>query len=375
MVEGMEYYSEEESERLAREEAIDRDRDLKKKRRRSGGFFFVIFLIIFFATGIIILIRYTESDREKDMSAAESVSEDTEGAYYTESEIEAIREEAYEEGRISGENALKDRLRVEITEGGHSINDIVRGLYPEYMVYMEGGSYHFDPVREDVPKNRYRNLKFTVSGDGLLSYIEDGQVLSKQVIDVSYHQGDIDWAQVKEAGVDYCMIRAGYRGYGSGAIMEDECFKKNVEGAVSAGLEVGVYFYTQALNEEEAVEEAQFVMDLIAPYRITLPVAIDVEKPEASDARGNGLDRAQRTAAVKTFCDSVAAAGYEPMIYGGTVTFAQMLEADTVKDYSVWYAFYNDYLYYPYELKFWQYSMSGTVPGIKGKVDMSLWLP
>ncbi|MEE5990261.1 MAG: GH25 family lysozyme, partial [Lachnospiraceae bacterium] len=111
----------------------------------------------------------------------------------------------------------------------------------------------------------------------------------------------------------------------------------------------------------------------IAPYNVTLPVVIDVEHPDDSTARGNQISKEQRTAVVKTFCEKIETAGYEPMIYGNTYTFAAMLDPRELSQYDVWYAFYNNYIYYPYAMNIWQYSTEAQVPGINGKVDMNLW--
>ncbi len=169
------------------------------------------------------------------------------------------------------------------------------------------------------------------------------------------------------------MIRAGYRGYGTeGKLVTDECFERNMEGAAANGIDIGVYFFTQAITVEEAREEAQYVLDLLASYDISYPIVIDVEKL-SSDARANALTQAQRTEIVSAFCDAIAEAGYTPMIYGGIYSLFGMLDINQVSHYKIWFAFYNNYVYYPYEVQMWQYSDKGSIPGIEGAVDLNLW--
>jgi len=155
----------------------------------------------------------------------------------------------------------------------------------------------------------------------------------------------------------------------------DERFVENMEGATAAGLEVGVYFFSQAINETELLEETEFIFEAIAPYNITYPVVIDVEKIENDTARADALGASERTALVRLFCDTVAARGYTPMIYGNTYSLFSMLEIENIQDYEIWYAFYNDYLYYPYPVRMWQYTANATVPGIEGAADLNIWLP
>ena len=289
-------------------------------------------------------------------------------------DVDSMVNDARLEGYEAGRQDVKESIRIELTEKGSSINDVIRKLYPEYLIFMSGGGYHFVPVDESIPRNNYSHSDFAVSDNGMMEYVGDSEVKIAHVIDVSKHQGVVDWQEVADAGVEYAMIRVGFRGYGSGAIVTDDYFEDNIQGALKAGIKVGVYFYTQAIDKDEGREEAEFVLDAISPYKIDLPVAIDVERPDDSTARGNQISREVRTETVKTFCECIEEAGYEPMIYGGTNTFAEMLDIREVYMYPVWYAFYNNYMYYPYPVRMWQYSTDGAVPGIKVNVDMNVWM-
>ena len=153
---------------------------------------------------------------------------------------------------------------------------------------------------------------------------------------------------------------------------EDETARDNLQGANDAGVKVGVYYYTQAITEAEALEEADAVLELIASYQIDCPVVIDVEKVSASTGSMNALDAATRTQIVKTFCERIKAAGYRPMIYHNLEMGAVLLNIKELEEYDKWIADYGDYLYFPYKFKCWQYSLKGTVNGIEGDVALDL---
>ena len=211
--------------------------------------------------------------------------------------------------------------------------------------------------------------------DGKKFYLdEDGETASRLGIDVSEYQPEVDWQQVKDYGVDFVIVRLGYRGYGeAGKLVEDSMFRSHVEGALAAGLDVGVYFFSQAVNKEEAEEEAQFVLERIRDYDIKGPVVYDTEEIKNDTARTDDLDGKAFTDHCITFCDAVKAAGYETMIYANMKWMAFTLDLTRLTDYEKWYADYEPLPQCPYEISMWQYTETGQVPGINGNVDMNLW--
>ena len=201
----------------------------------------------------------------------------------------------------------------------------------------------------------------------------DGQIISHKGIDVSKHQGAIDWNLVAQDGVEFAFIRVGFRGYGSeGKMVEDEYFVKNIEGALAAGIKVGVYFYSQAITEAEAQEEAEFVIERIRPYEIACPVVFDVERVSGAQGRMNDISVEERTALAVLFCQTIEQAGYKPMIYHNTEMGALMLDLTQLESYDKWYASYSDQIFYPYAYKIWQYSDKGSVQGINTDVDLNI---
>jgi GH25 family lysozyme M1 (1,4-beta-N-acetylmuramidase) len=194
-------------------------------------------------------------------------------------------------------------------------------------------------------------------------------------IDVSAHQKEIDWQAVAEDGAQFAMIRLGYRGYTVGNLNEDAWFRRNIEGALAAGLEVGVYFFSQAVSAEEAQEEARFTLELLEPYRdrITLPVVYDWEDIGTKDARTYKLDRNILDACALAFCGEIERAGYDPMIYFYQYLGEERYHLDATDQYPFWYCHYKTpwpNLERPFQM--WQYTSSGKINGVEGNVDWNI---
>ena len=211
--------------------------------------------------------------------------------------------------------AVQDHLRGRIQEGD-SLVQAIRSLYPDELVVYSAGDYHFVPINHELKKNSLKQENVQVLESGEFQYVEDGQVTSYKGIDVSQHQGKIDWKKVAQDGVQYAIIRVGYRGYGEeGKLVEDTQYKKNIEGALAAGIRVGAYFYSQATSEAEAKEEAEFVLERIKKYKITCPVVVDSELVDGAEGRMDSISAQERAQYAAVFCDRVEQAGYKSMIY------------------------------------------------------------
>ena len=195
-------------------------------------------------------------------------------------------------------------------------------------------------------------------------------------IDVSSYQEDIDWEAVAEAGVEFAIVRVGYRGYGEeGTLNEDTYYLENILGAQQAGLTVGVYLFSQALNIDEAMEEAAFLLDRIDGLDIDGPVVFDWERvTSSSSSRSKNVNKKTLTECAAVFCEMVKHSGYEPYIYFNQTLAYGSLALDELTDYGWWLAEYNDDPNFYYNCQMWQYSDSGSVPGISGRrTDLDLW--
>ncbi|MCD7836541.1 MAG: hypothetical protein LUG83_07840 [Lachnospiraceae bacterium] len=190
-------------------------------------------------------------------------------------------------------------------------------------------------------------------------------------IDVSKWNGDIDWYRAEEAGVEFAIIRAGYRGSVTGSIVVDPYFEYNMRSAASAGVETGVYFFTQAINEVEAVEEASAVIELIREYDIKYPIYIDTEGAGGS-GRADSLDAETRTLVCEAFCRTIENAGYEAGVYASRNWYNNMLDADRLSSYRIWLAEYRSVPLYEGYYDMWQYTSKGTIDGILGNVDLNI---
>ena len=241
--------------------------------------------------------------------------------------------------------------------------------YGEQILFQ--GAYY--DILEDVPVNTYDPEGFSKDENGYITYTEDGVYVTRGV-DVSVHQGTIDWQQVADAGFDFAMIRVGYRGYGTeGNMRGDTQFLNNVQGALDAGLDVGIYYFSQAITVEEARQEAAYVIEQIAPYRITYPVVFDWERQNYAGSRTQTIpDTGLLCSMANAFCADIEAAGYEAMIYFYQNLAYNNLDLSQLLDYPFWLAQYTDYPSFYYDFDMWQYTSSGKVPGISGNVDLNL---
>ena len=232
---------------------------------------------------------------------------------------------------------------------------------------IAGTTYNFDEngtlVKEETGGSESGSSENTGSGGGT-TWVKG--------VDVSKYQGNIDWNKVKASGIEFAIIRVGYRGYGTGVLVEDSTFRQNIRGATAAGLKVGLYFYSQAINETEAVEEASMVISLCQGYNISYPIYFDTEKVAGDTGRADNISRAQRTANAVAFCETIRNSGYKAGVYSYASWFYNQLNMASLSPYSIWIAQYRDELSFDYNYDIWQYSSTGSVPGIPKPTDMNV---
>ena len=273
-----------------------------------------------------------------------------------------------------------------------SSNNVVQATYndednQQWKIEIAGNGYY-------KIKSKSTGLYMDVSGNGTANGTNIGiyegndttaqifkfnTLLKRKGIDVSHHNGVIDWNLVKRSGqVDYAIIRAGYRGYRSGEIVTDKQFENNIQGIKENRIDIGLYFFTQAINIQEAIEEANYVINLAKKYDLKLryPIYIDTEYTEVSSynpGRADGLDKSTRTAVCKAFCDTIRSAGYIPGVYASKNWFYNKIEASQLNSFDIWVAHYtgniNNQTDYKYKYDMWQYTSSGNVSGVYGPVE------
>ena len=343
--------------------------------RNTQNIISIIFLslvaLMALAFSIMLLIRNANLQRQEDAIRSELDALNQEG-YYTEAEANQLVADAKEEASEETRNSIRQMIQQKL-ENGDGATSAIRSLFPDQIVVASAGRYYFFPITDEIEHHGFGEEDFEFNSKGFLEYVgDDSTVEVKNGIDVSRFQGEIDWEKVKAAGVEFAIIRAGLRGTTEGKLLTDDFFEDNIQGATENGIDVGVYFYSQAVNEEEAKEEVQLILDLIEPYKIKYPVVIDVESAESDTARTVDLTTDDYELVVKTFCDMVSKAGYTPMIYGNVKSFTLLMDAVDVDDYDIWIAYYGTPLYYPYHFNIWQYTSSGKVDGIDGDVDLNI---
>lgn len=273
--------------------------------------------------------------------------------------------------RQQAQSQVLEGIRTRLNDGD-SVLEALRPLYPNDMIVYSSGQYHIVPIDYSLKQHGWQDANLVIQENGEYQYLQDGQVISHKGIDVSEHQGDIDWNLVAQDGVEFAFVRVAYRGYGTGKLVEDTYFDANVQGAQAAGIKVGAYIYSQAITEEEVLEEANLVLQKIAPYQLECPIVFDVEKVAGADGRMNAISIEDRTRFAQLFCQTIENAGYRPMLYYNTEMGIMMLGLEALEEYDKWFAAYREDFYYPYDFKIWQYSQSGRVQGIQSEVDLNI---
>lgn len=222
-----------------------------------------------------------------------------------------------------------------------------------------------------LEKHEYDFTKL-VSQSDLMKYYVDGKKVSYVGVDVSKYQAYIDFVKVKKAGIDFVMIRVGARGYSTGQIMIDDYFFDNIKRASDAGLEIGVYFYSQAISKAEAEEEAAAVLEYIKDYDINYPIAFVMEEVENDTSRIDDLSKDDKTKIAKAFLGKIEKAGYIPLLYGDKEWLIKQVDLSKLTDYDVWLSQPGDLPDYPYKFSMWQYSHSATIDGISGQSNLNI---
>ncbi len=235
-----------------------------------------------------------------------------------------------------------------------------------------GGDYFINsisPAEQSIPTNPYHTGDYYRRGDFIQCAKSE---VSRVGIDVSSHQKTIDWVAVAEAGVEFAMVRVGYRGYTEGEIFMDSMAKENIDGALAAGLGVGVYFYSQATTEDEALEEAEFLLNAIDGYQFQYPVIFDWERVQTETSRTADVSGEDMTKFAQIFCGEVEQAGYTAGLYFNQSDGYSRFSLRALRDYDFWLAEYADAQSFAYDVQLWQYDNTATVPGVEGPVDVNL---
>lgn len=372
---------------LTEEQKLRRRKKNKRAKVRRQITTAILVILLLIASGAAMyeymLYRQALNTANENMQAYNELKSEVDNEeYITTEEADKLLNDAVDRTYAQTYESVRDEYLDQIRaymENGETLT-MLESLYTDNIVVPDTGGYRFfdidaslksgeiDPEKLSYPVRNEETGKY----EGEVTYGSEDTV-TKKGVDVSSFQGDIDWNKVKNDGVEFAYIRLGYRGYESGRIVNDNKYEDNIQGCNDAGLDCGVYFFSEALNEAEGIEEAEFILECLEGYHTELPIVIDVEQSaNISKSRTKNLTSEGRTKAVTAFCERILEAGYTPMIYGNLKSMLIMLEFDELEAYDKWFAYYKYPLRFPYRIKIWQYTSAGTVDGIKGNADVNI---
>ena len=354
---------------------IIREKNRRRNKRKRIAIIFTLFTVsvVSMALCLMTLLSY-EKQKNKALQAMNKIRilEEENSTMFSKKQLdEMVNSKAQE---------MLDKMQ-SMMEKGEGTLSLLQYFYPNHVIASDSGRYHFFPIQEKLTKNDFILENFTYPTkneetgelEGETTYKIDEHTYARKGIDVSKFQGEIDWEKVKDDEMEYAIIRLGYRGYETGKMVVDDKYQENIEGSLEAGLDTGVYFFTEALTEKEAIEEADFVIENLGDYKINMPVVLDVEESASKEkTRTKDLTQEQRTKNVIAFCERIKEAGFDVMIYGNLKSFMIMMDFEKLEEYDKWLAYYKYPFHFPYKIKMWQYTSTQQVDGIKGDVDVNL---
>ena len=266
-------------------------------------------------------------------------------------------------------NSKEDKNGKDTTDGKVETDESNDGKHT--LVINRDGEEEWVTISQYLPKSDYDYTNL-ICKDNRMEYYVDGTKVSYVGVDISKYQDYIDFNKVKKDGIDYVMIRLGARGYGTGQIIADEYFFDNIKRAKDAGLDVGVYFSSQAITVEEAQEEAQLVIDSVGEYHLEYPVAFDMGFVDNDTARIEALSKSEKTEIALAFLQKITESGFTGCIYGDKEWLIKEVDLSKLTEYDFWLKQEGDLPDYPYKFSMWQYSRKGSVNGISGFVSLNI---
>lgn len=226
-------------------------------------------------------------------------------------------------------------------------------------------------INQYLTKNAYDHTKLVCQSD-IMKYYEDGKLVSYVGADISEEQNYVDFVKLKKSGVSFVMLRVGARRYSTGQIITDEYFTDNIKRATDAGLDVGVYFFSQAITEKEAQEEANLVLESIKGYELNYPIVFRMSYISNDTSRIDSLTVDEKTDIAIKFLETVKKAGYVPMVYGTKEWLIKRVDLSRLDEYDIWLSQPGDLPDYPYKFSIWQYALDGNIDGISGKANLNI---
>lgn len=309
-----------------------------------------------------------EEEHAQNMQVESSVDDLLSGSTLTAEDLD-IWGDASDSEEVSGGVSADLAEDSQQTEENNADDPATDGKHT--LIIHDNGEEEWVAINQYLARNDY-DYSGLVYQRPLMKYYENNTRVSYAGVDISKTQDYVDFLELKHAGIDFVMIKLGQRGYSSGEITLDEYFADNMKRAAEAGLDIGVYFFSQAITTEEAEEEAQFVIDTLAEYEIQYPVVFYMDTVKNEVARIDSLDKMQRTNIALAFMDKIRENHYFPMIYGDKEWLIQNLSLGSMIGYDVWLSQETDIPDYPYQFTMWQYTTHGSIEGIAGDANLNI---
>lgn len=358
---------------------VSNKRTRNPNKERSILLFNIIILCVITLTAIAVAAFFyfrmqTAETMLREMNDRLSGSNGMDKTLYTAEELEAQREDARIAGEESGEHEIKMTIQSSLASGNTTLT-MLRQLFPEDIVVSNQGKYYFYPISQEIPHNSFQKEDFALDDEGLLTYHGmDPDITLEQGIQVSAEDGVIDWMAVAKDHVDYAMIYVGGRD-ANGELTEDASFTRNIRGARNAGLSIGVYYSLTAATKEEAQEDAEWLVDILAPYedQIDSYAAVLIRVSESKD-RTSGLGRSGWTENIRIVTNTLKLAGYQPILFGNLTAMMMLTEPEAANDLARWISNIGTDLYFPYTFDMWRYASESRVDGIEEPVARSVRL-
>ena len=266
----------------------------------------------------------------------------------------------------------KEELLNELKKEAESENEAKIDTKNKFNLKTADEEPEYVAVNKALSANELNDDNFYKDDDGSIYYQVNGRTTSHFGIDVSKNNGDIDWKKVREDGVEFAMLKIGSRGYSTGKIILDENFQKNCDGCSANGIDVGAYFFSQAVTKEEAFEEANYCVAALGGRKIAYPVVFDTEAVANDSYRTENVSASTLTECAVTFCDVIRAYGYIPMVAGTKEQLVRRLDLNRLYSYGFWLFDTGELSDYPYRYAMRQYSNEGSVSGINGNVSYDI---
>ena len=340
---------------------------------QSGGLplIYMALAVSFFVMLILVLVVAMNRDNNNKGKGKKQAAVSTQEEMQEEQEAPGLVASDLDFWDMYPEEILTSTPEEETTTEEETTEEDLSQDGKRFEITLSDGTKEWVDINQQWKRNTYDYTNL-IRKNNQLQYYSGGKKVSFLGIELSKYQKRVNFAAMQAEGVDYCMIRVGARGYAEGKIQDDEMFETHIAGANAVNMPVGLYFYSQAITEAEAIAEADYVLAKIGQNKITYPIGFYMEPVENDTARIDSLTKEQRTLIAKAFLRRIELAGYTGILYGNEEWLVKKLDLSQLTDYDIWLAEKEDIPDYPYLFSMWQYTRQGEMYGVDGLVNLNI---